>query len=82
MWNVIFLNDDFTTFEFVMALLMQVFNKSGEQAIMITKEVHEKGKGVVGTYTKEIALTKQTIAMDYAKQYEYPLQVIVEEVQT
>jgi len=80
MWNVLFLNDDFTTFEFVMALIIQVFNKTEEQAHLITKDIHEKGKGIVGTYTKEIAATKQTIAMDYAKKFGHPLQVVIEEV--
>lgn len=80
MWNVIFLNDDFTTMEFVIACLISVFNKSIEQANQITLDIHQKGKGVVGQYTKDIALSKQENAMDFAKQYEHPLQVAVEPV--
>ena len=80
MWNVIFLNDDFTTFEFVIACLMEVFNKSEEQASMIATDIHEKGKGVVGQYTQDIALTKKEDAMGFAIKYEHPLQVLVEPV--
>lgn len=82
MWNVVFLNDDFTTVEFVMALLIGVFSKTEEQARSITKDIHEKGKGIVGKYTKEIASTKQSIAMEYAQKFGHPLQIVIEEIPT
>lgn len=78
MWNVIFLNDDFTSFEFVIACLISVFKKSMEEAVRITEEVHHKGKGIAGLYTKDIAITKQQETMAYAKSQEHPLQVVVE----
>lgn len=79
MYNVIFFNDDFTTFEFVMTCLTYIFGKTDEQAFVITKQIHEQGKGVVGQYTKDIALTKQQLAIDFAKSMEYPLQVSIEQ---
>lgn len=79
MYNVLFLNDDYTTFEFVMACLQHIFGKTEEQAYLITQQIHNAGKGVVGQYTKDIALTKQQMALDFAQSMEYPLQVIIEQ---
>ena len=78
MWQVTILNDDFTTVEFVVACLCEVFNKNVEEAFAITMDVHKKGKAVIGKYTKDIALTKQKDAMDFAKSLDHPLQVIAE----
>jgi len=79
MYAVIFLNDDFTTFEFVMSCLQQIFNKTEEQAFVITQKIHTDGKGVVGQYTKDVAFTKQQMAIDFAKSHEFPLQVLVQQ---
>ncbi len=78
MWNVIMLNDDFTTFEFVMACLIQIFNKTEQQAFMITQQIHESGKGIVGQYPKDIAETKKEYAMAFARQEKHPLNVTIE----
>ena len=50
MWDVIFLNDNITTMDFVIRVLKQIFNKNQEQAENITKKIHEYGQGVVGSY--------------------------------
>ena len=78
MFNVVFHNDDYTTMEFVMAVLVQIFSKSVDEAGAIAKHVHEKGKGVAGQYTREIAETRKANAMDVAKAQEFPLQITVE----
>lgn len=79
LWKVVFHNDDFTPFEFVQAIIMKVYNKSKEDAFRLTKEVHEKGKSTIGTYTKEIATTKVEITVSTAIMYNYPLMATAEE---
>lgn len=79
MWNVIFLNDDYTTFDFVIAILVKVFQKGMEDAERIATEIHQKGRGVVGQYTFDVASTKQAMALEYAKHFEQPLQVLLEQ---
>lgn len=80
MWNVIVLNDDFTPMEFVVICLMTIFNKTQEQAIRIMLNIHEQGKGIAGTYTHDIALTKQAAALDFAKSNGHPLLLTVEQI--
>lgn len=75
LYNVVFLNDDFTTMDFVTDVLTQLFNKSTEEAERITMAIHEKGQGIAGTYTRDIAGTKQAQAMDRARREDHPLQV-------
>jgi ATP-dependent Clp protease adaptor protein ClpS len=79
MWNVIMLNDDFTPFDFVMACLMQIFNKSAQEAFKITQDIHNSGKGIVGQYPRDIAETKKEYAMAFARQEQHPLNVIIEQ---
>jgi ATP-dependent Clp protease adaptor protein ClpS len=79
MWNVVFVNDDFTTMEFVMECLIYVFSKTESQAATVMLAVHQTGKGVVGQYTKDIAITKQTMAIEFARMNEHPLQILLEE---
>lgn len=79
MWNVIMFNDDFTTFEFVMACLVQIFNKSQQDAFKITETIHKSGKGIVGKYPRDIAETKKEYALAFARQEEHPLHVEIQE---
>ena len=72
-YQVVMVNDDYTTMEFVVECLASIFSKSQEQAFQIMLEVHEKGKAVVGVYNKEIAETKQYMAMQKAREEEHPL---------
>jgi len=78
-YMVILLNDNFTSKEFVVEILMLVFHKNSEEANRIMLNVHHKGRGIVGMYTWDIAQTKANQVHSIAKQYEYPLRCIVEE---
>lgn len=78
MWTVVLINDDFTTFEFVMGCLITVFNKNEQEAFQITTQVHQQGKGVVGIYTKDIGESKVAIAQQFALQEAHPLMILLE----
>ncbi len=75
---VIFYNDDYTTKWFVVHVLEQFFRMSETSAAAFMMAVHEKGKGVAGVYTREIAETKAARVMDYAKELGMPLRVTAE----
>lgn len=77
LWDVIFLNDQITTMEFVVRVLKQIFGKTQEQAENITKQIHENGQGVVGSYVHEVAEQKGIETTLLARQENYPLQVKV-----
>jgi ATP-dependent Clp protease adaptor protein ClpS len=77
-YDVILLNDDVTTYDFVIKVLKQIFHKTDEQAIALTKHIHEKGSGVVGTYLYEIAEQKGIETTLLAREEGYPLQVKVQ----
>ena len=77
-YDVILLNDEVTTYEFVIKVLKQIFHKSDEQAMALTKHIHEKGSGVVGTYLYEIAEQKGIETTLLAREEGYPLQVKVQ----
>ncbi|MEN8904322.1 MAG: ATP-dependent Clp protease adapter ClpS [Clostridiales bacterium] len=79
MYRVILLNDDYTTMEFVVKILMSVFNKNSVEAEKIMLDVHYKGKGIVGIYTYDIAKTKIISVEKIARSEEYPLKAIMEE---
>jgi ATP-dependent Clp protease adaptor protein ClpS len=78
MFNVVLHNDDYTSMEFVIAVLMQIFNKAADEAVAITQNVHVQGKGIAGRYTREIAETCKANALDAAKANEFPLKITVE----
>lgn len=78
-YNVVMLNDDFTTMEFVVEILVDVFGKSIVEAEQIMLFVHKNGKAVVGKYPLDIANTKASIAMQRAKEQGFPFRVVVEE---
>ena len=78
MYKVLMLNDDYTPMEFVVMVLERFFNKSHEEATRIMLHVHQKGIGVCGVFTYEVAETKVTQVMDLAKQYQHPLQCTLE----
>ena len=79
MFNVVLLNDDFTPMDFVIEVLVKVFNHSTQKAYQITMDIHEKGEGVCGTYTKTIAEAKSKKTNDLAKQREFVLESVVKE---
>tara|TARA_A100001037_G_scaffold256608_1_gene242827 strand:+ start:2848 stop:3225 length:378 start_codon:yes stop_codon:yes gene_type:complete len=78
MYKVVMLNDDYTPMEFVVLVLEKFFSKSHEEAIQIMLHVHQKGVGVCGVFTYEVAETKVTQVMDLAQQHEHPLQCTLE----
>lgn len=79
-YNVIILNDDFTSMNFVVFILTNVFKHSEEKAFSIMMEIHENGSAIAGCYSKEIAETKKALTMDYARKNEFPLQCVIREV--
>jgi ATP-dependent Clp protease adaptor protein ClpS len=78
-YKVLILNDDYTSMEFVIDILMNVFHKTFEQAEAIMLDVHKKDKGVCGIYTYEIAETKVLTVHKRAKESGFPLKCIIEE---
>lgn len=78
MYRVLLLNDDYTTQEFVVIVLRKYFNKSVEEATRIMLHVHNHGVGECGVYTYEVAETKVTQVMDFARKHQHPLQCIME----
>ena len=78
-YAVVLLNDDFTTREFVVEILIRIFHKNPAEAKSIMLNVHHKGRGVVGVYTWDIAQTKANQVHAAARQNEYPLKCVVEE---
>ena len=75
-----FLNDDFTSFDLVIGIIMNIFKKSSPEAEAIAHEIHKKGSGIVGgPYTLEIAESKLIMTEHTAKKYESPLKASVEE---
>jgi ATP-dependent Clp protease adaptor protein ClpS len=77
-FRVILLNDHFTTMDFVVEVLMVIFHKGIADATRIMLDVHRKGRGIVGTYTWDIAATKSEQVHSAAKANEFPLRCIVE----
>jgi ATP-dependent Clp protease adaptor protein ClpS len=80
LYQVILLNDHYTTMDFVVEVLIVIFHKAVEEANRIMLDVHEKGKGIVGAYTWDIAATKAEQVHAAAKANEFPLRCIVEPV--
>ncbi|CAM2764431.1 ATP-dependent Clp protease adaptor ClpS [Helicobacter sp. MIT 03-1614] len=80
MYRVLLLNDDWTAMDFVARILMEVFDKTSDEATAITLKIHNDGKGVCGIYTYDIAELKMQIVSQMAKQHGYPLRVITEEM--
>jgi ATP-dependent Clp protease adaptor protein ClpS len=78
LYRVLLLNDDYTPMEFVVHVLERFFNKGRDEATRIMLHVHQKGIGICGVYTFEVAETKVTQVMDFARQHQHPLQCTME----
>ena len=76
--RVLILNDDYTPMEFVVHVLERFFQKDREAATRIMLHVHNHGVGECGVYTYEVAETKVTQVMDFARQHQHPLQCVME----
>jgi ATP-dependent Clp protease adaptor protein ClpS len=78
LYRVLLLNDDYTPMDFVIHVLERFFNKSREDATQIMLHVHQNGVGECGVFTYEVAETKVTQVMDFARKHQHPLQCVME----
>ena len=76
--KVVFYNDDFTTMEFVVDVLVSIFNKSHSEAEELMQTVHQEGSSVVGVYTYDIAVSRTNLTIQAARKNGFPLRVEVE----
>lgn len=79
LYNVILLNDDYTTMEFVLQILETLFHKSPAEAFRIMMHVHRNGRGLAGVYPWEVAETKADKVASLASEAGYPLRATIEE---
>lgn len=77
-YHVVLHNDDYTTMEFVIWVLMHIFNKSQDDAMKVMLDVHNNGRGICGTYSYEVAETKMNKVLSEAKKEGHPLLCTVE----
>ena len=78
LYRVLILNDDYTPMEFVVIVLERFFQKGREDATRIMLHVHQHGVGECGIFTYEVAETKVTQVMDFARKHQHPLQCVME----
>lgn len=78
LYKVMLLNDDYTPMEFVVLVLEKYFNKGIDEATTVMLHVHNKGAGVCGVFTYEVAETKVALVMDFARKHQHPLQCVME----
>jgi len=78
-YKVLLLNDDYSTMDFVVDVLMTIFHKTHKQSEDIMLEVHKKGKGLCGVYSYEIAETKVAQVHKKARDKGFPLKAVIEE---
>lgn len=77
-FKVVLLNDDYTPMDFVVFILKDIFHKSHQDAVEIMMEIHHKGAGVCGVYTRDVAETKAEMVITLSRRNEYPLKCSVE----
>ena len=78
LYKVLLLNDDYTTMEFVVHVLMKFFHLDETAATSVMLNIHRKGYGVAGIFSRDIAETKASLVMDYAKEHGHPLKCTAE----
>ena len=79
-FDVILLNDDYTTMEFVVEVLQQFFNKEFKASEAIMLKIHIDGEAVCGTYSYDVAQTKVTQVIDYSRKNDQPLMCVLREL--
>ena len=79
-FEVILINDDYTTMEFVVEVLRRFFHKEFKAAEAIMLKIHMDGEAVCGSYSYDVALTKVTQVIDYSRQNEQPLMCVLREL--
>jgi ATP-dependent Clp protease adaptor protein ClpS len=77
-YKVLLLNDDYTPMEFVVLVLQRYFSMDLEDATRVMLQVHQQGVAVCGVFTYEVAETKVTQVMDFARKHQHPLQCVME----
>ena len=77
-YRVVLLNDDFTTKEFVVEILVSVFRKQEAEAVAIMESVHRSGRGGAGVYSQDIAETRAQMAMGRARERGFPFRCVLE----
>jgi len=77
-WRVVFHNDDYTTMEYVVLVLVQIFHKSEAEAFHLMLTVHKKGSASVGLYPRDVAETKVDLVSQHAREHGQPLLVTAE----
>jgi len=77
-FKVVLLNDDYTPMDFVVFLIKDIFHRNHEDAVGIMLEIHQRGAGVCGVFTRDIAETKAELVITLSRRNEYPLQCRVE----
>lgn len=78
-YRVIMLNDDFTPMDFVVQILVEIFGKENAEAVSLMLKVHHEGQAHIATYTYDVAVTKQHMAIDRARAQGYPFQIRLDE---
>jgi ATP-dependent Clp protease adaptor protein ClpS len=78
LYKVLMINDDYTPMEFVVHVLQRFFRMSVDEATQVMMHVHQKGVGVCGVFTFEVAETKVTQVIDFARKHQHPLQCTLE----
>ena len=78
MYKVLLLNDDYTPMEFVIHILQRFFKMTTEEATQVMLHVHQKGVGICGVFTYEVAETKVNQVLSFAQQNDHPLQCTLE----
>lgn len=79
-YAVYILNDDYTSWQFVVMTLITIFNKTEEEANIITSNVHHGDEGLCGVYTKEVAESKVHASLEFAKVNKQPLRTVMKKV--
>jgi ATP-dependent Clp protease adaptor protein ClpS len=79
LYQVLLLNDDFTPMEFVVVVLQKFFSMDLDKATQVMLMVHREGRGVCGTYTRDIAVTKVELVSGFSRMHQHPLQCVMEE---
>jgi ATP-dependent Clp protease adaptor protein ClpS len=78
LYRVLMLNDDYTPMEFVIHILERFFKKNRDEATKIMLNIHRRGVGLCGVYPHDVAETKVTQVMDFARKHQHPLQCTME----